>query len=72
MNSINFTLIMIIIQGTMNSAVLSVQYMSYSIISLLLQRELLHKSIANRNEWLNNYHYIVVGSGSAGAKVTPQ
>lgn len=53
----------------MNSTLLSVQYLSYSIISLVLQRDLLHKSIAKRNEWSNSYHYIVVGSGSAGAIV---
>ena len=56
-------------QAKMNSTLLSVQYISYSIISLVLQRDLLHKSIAKRNEWSNSYHYIVVGSGSAGAIV---
>ena len=53
----------------MNATLLSVQYMSYSIISLILQRELLHQSIAKRSEWMESYHYIVVGSGSAGAIV---
>ena len=46
---------------------LSVQLITISILSL--QRQIAHNRNVIRNEWNNNYDYIVVGSGSAGAVI---
>ncbi|XP_054166205.1 L-sorbose 1-dehydrogenase-like [Oppia nitens] len=43
--------------------------MTYSLLALVLQRDARHRSQCERREWLDRYHYIVVGSGSAGAIV---
>ncbi|OTF83953.1 hypothetical protein BLA29_013951, partial [Euroglyphus maynei] len=49
------------------SASLTTQLLAISVISL--QRQLIHNNNVNRTSFDNNYDYIIIGSGSAGAVV---
>lgn len=46
---------------------LTTQLLTISVLSL--QRQIQHNNLANRAQWSNNYDFVVVGAGGAGAIV---
>ncbi|XP_054165567.1 L-sorbose 1-dehydrogenase-like [Oppia nitens] len=47
----------------------SLSSMIYSVLAFVLYRQQLQQSVCQRSEWLDSYHYIVVGAGAAGSVV---